>query len=311
MTAQIERLEPHLLGQFIPLHYHFNMLNDKGRMQGFKEALRHVVCPGAKVLELGGGTGVLSFFAAQQASRVYYVEQNPDLVEAARSILRQNTNGHRVKIIHADANHYLPPEPVDVVVCEMLHVGLLREKQASVLQNFKTRYLQKFGGPLPLFVPEACIQAVQPVQHDFDYDGFYAPTILFQDPAAIHEKTQELSGPAVFQMFVYDEEIPQTCDCNGTIKIVADGQLNALRLVTKNVLAVVEEAQSTIDWFNQYLIAPLDKPLDVSSGDEVEVRFGYPVGSDFKALTESIEIRRVGARADGTDGVDSRAAAGN
>ncbi len=287
MTTQIDQL---VLGQFIPMHYHFNMLNDTVRMQGFKAALQHVVHPNAKVLELGGGTGVLSIFAAQQAAHVRYVEQNPELVETARRILRQNANGNKVEIIQADASQYLPPEPVDVVICEMLHVGLLREKQASMIRGFKRRYLEKFGGPLPIFVPEACIQAIQPVQQDFNYEGFYAPIIAFQNPVAIQEKTQDLSDPAVFQIFSYEDAIPQTCSWDGSIQISTDGQLNALRLITKNILAVILEEQRTIDWFNQYLIVPLDEPMQVHAGDEVAISFNYPTGANFDALTRSLDV---------------------
>ncbi|MGC4002533.1 MAG: hypothetical protein QM811_05070 [Pirellulales bacterium] len=71
--------EEMLLGQFIPLHYHFNMLQDRTRMEPFREAIEMVVPVGGKVLELGGGTGVLSWFAAQRAAKVWCVERNPAL----------------------------------------------------------------------------------------------------------------------------------------------------------------------------------------------------------------------------------------
>ena len=58
-------IESCYLGQFIPVHYHHNMLMDQNRMHSFKSAIYHAVKPGMKVLELGGGTGVLSFFAAR------------------------------------------------------------------------------------------------------------------------------------------------------------------------------------------------------------------------------------------------------
>lgn len=288
MTAQIDSLT---LGQFIPMHYHFNMLSDTARMQGFKAALQHVLKPTSKVLELGGGTGVLSFFAAQYANHVRYVEQNPELVDTARRILRQNNHNNKIEIIQGDASQYLPPEPVDVVICEMLHVGLLREKQASMIHGFKQRYLEKFGGPLPIFVPEACIQAVQPIQHDFNYEGFYAPAIMFQPPVASHEKTIDLSDGEVFQIFSYEDTIPQYCSWDGKILIQTSGELNALRMITKNILAVVLEEQRTIDWFNQYLVIPLDEPIIVYAGEEISVRFDYPVGANFDALTNSLDVR--------------------
>ena len=157
-------IESCYLGQFIPVHYHHNMLMDQNRMHGFKSAIDYAVKPGAKVLELGGGTGVLSWFAAAKADKVYCVEFNPDMVKEARKMLALNPNGEKVEVVHADAFEYLPPEPVDVVICEMIHVAMLREKQVEVIESFKRRYLERFGGQLPVFLPEAVIMAVQPVQ---------------------------------------------------------------------------------------------------------------------------------------------------
>ncbi len=290
MKNKYDHLE---LGQFIPMQYHYNMLNDTARMQGFKRALQQVVRPGARVLELGGGTGVLSFFAAQQAGHVWCVERNPELVATARRIMRQNPNGDRVEIIQADASQYLPPEPVDVVICEMLHVGLLREKQVEMIDQFKQRYLKKFGGPLPIFVPEACIQAVQPIQQNFIFEGYYAPTILFQDPTASHEKSLELSDPTIFQSFTYDADLPQRCSFNGEIKIAMDGNLNAIRVVTKNILAILMAEQRTVDWYNQYLIVPLNEPMEVAAGDYINIQFDYQPGAPLDALSDSLQIRNM------------------
>ena len=114
------------LGTFIPIHYHYNMLLDEARMSSFREAIEYLTPPNATVLELGGGTGVLSHFAAQKASQVWCVERNPELVAAARKFLEINNSGRCVEVIQADARDFLPPERVDVVICEMLHVALVR-----------------------------------------------------------------------------------------------------------------------------------------------------------------------------------------
>ena len=161
------------LGQFIPLHYHFNMLHDTARVTGFSSAIDLAVKPGAKVLELGGGTGVQSFFAARKASKVYTVEFNPELVETSRRLLALNPGRDKIEVVHANAMEYVPPEPVDVVICEMLHVGLLREKQAEVIDAFKRNYTAKYGRQLPVFIPGAVLQAVQPVWQDFNFEGYY------------------------------------------------------------------------------------------------------------------------------------------
>jgi Predicted RNA methylase len=280
----------HELGQFIPLHYHYHMLRDRARMSGFRRAIEACVRPGAKVLEFGGGTGVLSFFAAQQASRVWCVERNPELVNEARRLLVQNPNTERIEMIQADAFEYLPPEPVDVVICEMLHVGLLREKQLAVIKAFKERYVQRFSGPLPVFIPEALLQAVQPVQQSFDFEGYYAPTILFQDPVVSHPGTRDLGAPVLYQQLTYESPFDLACQWSGALPITTDGTLNALRIVTKNILAILLDSQSTIDWHNQYLIVPLEKEFLVKPGDNVRVAFHYTAGDPLSSFQPLVSI---------------------
>lgn len=287
MKNKYDRLE---LGQFIPVQYHYNMLNDTVRMRGFAAAIELVVKPGARVLELGGGTGVLSFFAAQRASHVWCVERNPELVAASRRIMRQNVGGEKVDIIQADAGQYLPPEPVDVVICEMLHVGLLREKQVEIIDQFKNRYLEKFGGPLPIFIPEACIQAFQLVEQDFHYFDYYAPTILFQNPGSEQDRSYGLSDPIVYHSFAYDETIPTQCCWDGAVRVTETGRLNAIRIITKNILAIQNAEPPTIDWHNQYLVVPLPEPIEVGAGDYLRVQFDYEPGASIDALCETLQV---------------------
>ncbi|MGJ9416426.1 methyltransferase domain-containing protein [Massilia sp. CMS3.1] len=281
-------IESCYLGQFIPVHYHHNMLMDQNRMNAFQAAIAHAVRPGMKVLELGGGTGVLSYFAAQQADKVYCVEFNPDLVIEARRFLAMNPNGQKVEVIHADAFEYLPPEPVDVVICEMIHVAMLREKQVAVIEAFKERYLARFGGPLPIFMPEAVVMAVQPLQQDYNFHGFHAPIVQFQDTTVAWPGTLELAQPAVYSVLDFAEATGSLIAWRGSFTVEQDGTLNALRFVTKNVLAIVQERGTTIDWLNHYMTLPLVKSLDVVAGDVVNVAFQYRAGASIPSLQASI-----------------------
>jgi len=281
-------IESCYLGQFIPVHYHHNMLMDANRMGAFRAAIAHAVRPGMKVLELGGGTGVLSFFAAQQADKVYCVEFNPDLVRESRRFLAQNPNGHKVEVIHADAFDYLPPEPVDVVICEMIHVAMLREKQVEVIEAFKQRYLARFGGPLPIFMPEAVVMAVQPLQQDYEFHGYYAPIVQFQETTAAYPGTLELAQPAVYSVLDFAEPVDKLITWQGSFTVEQDGKLNAMRFVTKNVLSVVQERNDTIDWLNHYMTLPLARPLDVVAGDVVNVSFQYRAGASIPTLQAAL-----------------------
>jgi predicted RNA methylase len=274
------------------------MLRDQNRMDAFQAAIAHAVRPGMKVLELGGGTGVLSYFAAQQADRVYCVEFNPDLVVEARRFLAMNQNGHKVEVIHADAFDYLPPEPVDVVICEMIHVAMLREKQVAVIEAFKARYLEKFGGPLPVFMPEAVVMAVQPLQQDYEFNGFYAPIVQFHETGGTGPGTLELAAPAVYSVLDFAGPVDSLIAWRGSFAVEQAGTLNALRFVTKNVLAILPEQGSTIDWLNHYMSLPLARPLDVIAGDTVEVAFEYRAGASIPSLQASLRASLACEKAD-------------
>ena len=289
-------IESCYLGQFIPVHYHHNMLMDQNRMHSFKSAIHYAVKPGAKVLELGGGTGVLSFFAAQKAAKVYCVEFNPDMVREARKFLALNPNGHKVEVIHADAFDYLPPEPVDVVICEMIHVAMLREKQVEVIESFKRRYLARFGGPLPMFLPEAVIMAAQPIEQEYDFEGFHAPIVQFQETGVVYPGTVELAQPAVYSLIDFSQPVDNVFAWEGGIVVEKSGTLNAMRFITKNVLAIVQEESNTIDWLNHYMTLPLAQPVKVQAGDLVHVAFQYRAGGSIPSLQASLRAQVVNQR---------------
>ena len=251
------------LGQFIPLHYHYQMLDQQVRVGGFEQAIAHVVKPGMKVLELGAGTGVLSFFAARAgAAAVYSVERLPHVARAARRFIEANGFGDRVHVVDGDAATYLPPEPVDVVICEMLHAGMLREKQLLVIESFKQRYRARFGGPLPRFVPEAAVLAVQPLMTDYRFHGYEAPVPMFIDANNAH-RASNLATPVLYSVFSYDEAYPTRFVVDQTIAIEHAGTLNSLRFITKNLLAVVPEERRSIDWDMLDLVIPFGSPIDV------------------------------------------------
>jgi type I protein arginine methyltransferase len=281
----------HELGQFIPLHYHFNMLNDVARTGAFEQAIASTVRPGACVVELGGGTGVLSFFAARAAARVWCVERNPEVARETRRLLALNDCSDVVEVVEADALDFVPPQPVDVVVCEMLHVTLLVEKQLPVIAAFKEHYVAAHGPPLPRFIPQAVIQAVQPIAQDFEYHGYGAPTVHFQDGTAAQPRTTELGDPVVYQTTEFAEVLPPSIAWTGALTITRAGELNAIRFITKNVLAILPAERRSIDWLMNYLIVPLPDAVGVRPGDTVELTFEYAFGGPLSSLKPAVRVR--------------------
>lgn len=283
--------EEHLLGQYIPLHYHYNMLLDATRVGAFREAIQLAVKPGMHVVELGGGTGILSSFAARQGARVSCVERNPQLVQKARELIDGNGLADRVEVIESDAFAYLPSEPVDVVICEMLHVAMLREKQLAVIDSFKRRYRRAFGDSLPRFLPEASILMVQPVDHCFDFAGYWAPIPVFQTPAPEIEGTRPLAALAPYANISYDAPIPDRFEWAESTLVGDSGTVTAVRFVTQNVIAIDMDQQRAISWPNQCLVLPIDAPLDVEAGQVLRIGFRYSAGASIDELADSLTLR--------------------
>jgi predicted RNA methylase len=290
MNTQTQTEEDSYLGQFIPLHYHHNMLTSELRMSAFKAAIEHAVFPGAKVLELGGGTGVLSWFASGKASKVWCVEFNPDLVKESRRLLKLNPGGEKVEVVHANAFEYLPPEPVDVVICEMLHPAMLCEKQVNVIKRFKERYLQHFGGPLPCFIPEAIIMSVQPLRQNYQFMGFHAPIMQFQLPDVIQLDTMELAPPQVYSTIDFMLPITEEINWKGIFALEHLRQVNALRFITKNILFISTTDNSIIEWCSPNMVMPLAEPIRAKIDDLLHVNFNYHVGGSLAHLQNAISV---------------------
>ena len=266
------------------------MLAHPARMRAFKETIDTRVLPGARVIELGAGTGVLSYFAAKRGATVTCVERLPEVAAAARRFLALNGVDDRVKVVEGDAKSFEPRAPADIVICEMLHVGLLREQQARVIDRFKERYVKNIGLPLPLFVPESSVLAVQPVYHSFDFMGYRAAVPMFYEPLAQGDPTEALGDPLVYSVFDYGGRIPKQVAFKERLPINRPGYFNALRFITKNVVGLFPNTGKTADWFMQFMVLPLPTPVTVAPGQDVTVSFSYAPGDEIGALQSTLTV---------------------
>jgi predicted RNA methylase len=283
--------ESHVLGQFIPVHYHYNMLLDEQRMAAFRDAIQAMIRPGMRVVELGGGTGILSFLAARCGAQVWCVERNAELVEVAQKAIRHNGFESMVTVIHEDAMAFTPPEPIDAVICEMLHVGLLREKQAQVIDAFKQNYRACFGDRLPRFLPEASLLTFQLLEHPFLFSGYEVPVPLFQSPSP-NQVGVELSDLQTYGQVFYDESYPMDFGWSGKVLAKQSGYFSAIRFITQNLIAIDTEKQCSYPWPNQFLVLPIEEPMSIEAGQEITIEFSYGAGESLQSLSGSIRINQ-------------------
>lgn len=259
-------------------------------MHAFKTAVDKVVKPGTRVAELGCGTGIMSFLAASKGAKVWSVEYNPELVSASRKFISENNMSDQVKIIHGDATQWLPPEPVDLVICEMLHSALLREKQVKVIAAFRDAYQARFGS-IPKFMPAATLLAVQPVSQCYNFYGYHAPVPFFQSAYHHAADCSPLGEPVVYKIVDYNQASNESYKSSVSLTIGQDSELNALRFITKSLLSMDLFTGKTVDWHNQHLILPLRSACSLKAGQSITVDFSYRPGDSIDVLQNSLSIK--------------------
>ena len=112
-------LVPFSFSGYKGLAFHRLLLEDSVRTESFRRAIAKVVKEGDVVVDLGAGTGILSYFACQAgAARVYAIESD-SIIEVARLVARQNGMDDRITFIKESSWMTNLPEHVDVVVSEV------------------------------------------------------------------------------------------------------------------------------------------------------------------------------------------------
>ena len=146
-------------------------LKDEVRTTAFRDAIRAVVRPGDVVVDVGAGTGILSFFAAEAgAAAVYAVEIDPVSAAALRRSIALNPQvADRVRVVEGDAAVADLPRGADVVLAEIIETGLLDEQQVPVLNALRRRGVITASTRL---LPATYETTLELVDADHRYYGF-------------------------------------------------------------------------------------------------------------------------------------------
>ncbi|HYC92543.1 MAG TPA: 50S ribosomal protein L11 methyltransferase [Thermoanaerobaculia bacterium] len=152
------------------LDYHRELLNDELRTHAFREAIAKTVRPGDVVIDLGCGSGILSFFACQAgAARVYAIDSTR-MADVAAYLSRHLGFADRITVIQKESREVELPERANVLISETLGVTGFDEGIAGSVKDARARLLTADARIIPCRLGVSLV----PVELDYDYDRHVA-----------------------------------------------------------------------------------------------------------------------------------------
>ncbi len=264
-------------GPVIPLIYHFNLLSDTARLEGFRKAIDQVVREGDVVLDLGCGTAVLSIFASRRAAHVFALEVDPEVADAAEFFVKELGLERKITIVNDDATKVVLPRKADVCVCEMLDTALIAEQQVPAVNHA----VENLVTECPRFIPRSARTGAQIVCVDYTFSGLEFALPHFEGFGA-REHSQSLSETVTYHEIQFDRANETEFNAVIPVPIERSGRANGLRLVTTVELTPSVSLQPS-PWLNPPLVLPLPERA-LQRDETVSVRLGYELGGGLHTL---------------------------
>jgi predicted RNA methylase len=142
---------------------HKRLLDDSVRCDAFRRAIQKAVKPGDIVVDLGAGTGLLSFFAVQAGARHVYAIEASSIADLAEELTRANGFSDKITLIRQNSKNVTLPERCDVLVSETMSSFCFdSENTIEFISDARDRFL-KPGGKL---IPEFAETILMPISSD-------------------------------------------------------------------------------------------------------------------------------------------------
>lgn len=136
--------DPEYFGYYGQLQHQQNMLEDSVRTSAYHQAIvqNRSLFEGKVVMDLGAGSGILSFFAAQAGARRVYAVEASGMAAKADMLARANGFENVITVIHSKVEEIDSlPEPVDVIVSEPMGVMLFHERMIESFLYARDKFL--------------------------------------------------------------------------------------------------------------------------------------------------------------------------
>lgn len=266
------------------LGYHASLVGDRVRTEAYRQAIFETVKEGDVVLEVGCGTGILSFFACQAKARRVYAIEAANIINVARVLSRANHFEDCIEFFNDPSDRVNLPEKVDLIITETLGNFGLNEGILGSVADVRKRFLKAQGAIIPRSV-ELCIAPVELIEayrkQDVWTDGCYGVDFsavrpyVMNHPWMVRLEPENLLGEPASLGRIDLAEVEHT-DLKSTVSLTAkrDGIMHGLggwfrAELTGNIALSNGVPNPTPNW--SHFFFPLERPLAVKAGETCEV----------------------------------------
>ncbi len=268
------------------LDYHLSMLHDVARMDAFRRAIDATVQPGDVVVDIGCGSGVLSFMACEAgAAKVYAIEGGP-IIEVARELAVDNGFADRIEFLAGWSLEVGLPERADVLISETIGNAGFDEGIVAWTFDARRRLLRPGAALLPQRL-RLWVAAVETFDDHVLVSDWRSPSLPYDYTAAFERAAATLwfaeLGPQHLMgqpELVADVDLRTAVDDTivgaGQLQIDRPGVLHGLAcwfdsLLCPGVTVDNMPPRTESSWSHGFL--PLSEAREVAAGD----RFAWQV----------------------------------
>lgn len=261
-------------------------LVDKQRTDFFLREIRKNISSTSKVIEAGMGTGVLAFYSATIAEKVYAIEINPLTFKLATKIQQYLEKfkllSRKPVLFLKDATKAILPEKVDVVINENIYTGIFFEKQVQIMRQMR-KFLKKDGVTIPSGLRSYILLA-----------DTTTPNQSRNLIVPMHEKeitSLALSKPQEYDFVVFKNNMRNGVRTTLQMPITKTGTINSVLIYSEVLMpsGVVVKRNAT-EFLNNDIILTLPHTYSVKRGELVKLHIIYPYGADPKDATLKVSI---------------------
>jgi hypothetical protein len=265
------------------LEVHRGLLQDEIRTNAFREAIRRVVTPDSVVLDLGAGSGILSFFACEAGARRVFAIDATHSADLASFLSRQLGYSDRIQVFHERSTKVELPEPADVLVTETIGAFAFDERILSSVIDARARLLK----PDAVIIPRRVDLYLVPVDDASIYESSVAwwtskPYGFDLSALAVFASNIAFVGDVGRDSFLAPPEMAITADLatiatpdvTGSVHFIATraglmhGFSGWFRATLADGIELSNEVPGT-SW--EHVFLPLQAPVAIEAGTPIDV----------------------------------------